>query len=340
MLILKKIALILVVLLVVLAVAGLLLPRRAHVERSASIEAPRATVFALVNGFKSFSKWSPWAGKDPNARYTVEGPEAGVGSRLTWSGDPKTVGSGSQVIVVSHPYDTVVSGLDFGAQGKAKAAFHLSPDGTGTKVTWSCDMDLGMNPVNRYFGLMFDGMIGPEYEEGLANLKKLAEGLPKADFADLKAEVITVTPVTVAYVAAKSSQEEKAVASAIGVAYAQVGKFLASEKLKMAGAPLTINTKWGDGEYEFEAAIPVDKMPERPVPTSSAVQVKATWAGRAIKVEHKGPYHDLPETYAKMYAYAAASGHDAAGPTWDEYVSDPGSTPETDVVTNIYLPIR
>jgi len=71
MIIMKKIVLILVVLAVVLLVAGMLLPRSVHVERSAIIAAPRATVFALVNGFRSFGKWSPWAAKDPNARYTV-----------------------------------------------------------------------------------------------------------------------------------------------------------------------------------------------------------------------------------------------------------------------------
>jgi len=263
-----------------------------------------------------------------------------VGARLTWSGDPKTVGSGSQEIVESRPYDTIVSRLDFGAQGKAKAAFRFLPDGDGTRVTWSCDVDLGRSPVARYFGLMLEGMIAPDYERGLANLKGLAESLPKADFADLKAEVITVSPVTVAYVTARSRQEEKAITSAITVAYAQVGKFLASEKLKMAGAPLTINTRWEDGEYEFEAAIPVEKAPERGVASTSAVKVKETYAGRAIRVAHKGSYHDLPETYAKLYAYAAATGHDAAGPTWDEYVSDPGTTPEADVLTNVYLPIR
>ena len=36
-------------------------------------------------------------------------------------------------------------------------------------------IDLGGNPVNRYFGLIMDKMIGPDFEEGLAKLKEIAE---------------------------------------------------------------------------------------------------------------------------------------------------------------------
>jgi hypothetical protein len=34
---------------------------------------------------------------------------------------------------------------------------------------------MGGNPVNRYFGVMMDRLVGPDFEAGLANLKALAE---------------------------------------------------------------------------------------------------------------------------------------------------------------------
>ena len=71
MAILKKIVLALVVLIVLLAAIGMMLPRNVHVERSIVIDAPPATVFALVDGYKQFNKWSPWAALDPNAKYTI-----------------------------------------------------------------------------------------------------------------------------------------------------------------------------------------------------------------------------------------------------------------------------
>ncbi len=51
----------------------------------------------------------------------------------------------------------------------------LTPDGSGTRVTWTNEGDMGANPVNRYFGLMMDRMVGPDFEAGLKNLKALAE---------------------------------------------------------------------------------------------------------------------------------------------------------------------
>ena len=51
----------------------------------------------------------------------------------------------------------------------------LEPAGSGTRVTWGFTSNLGSNPVMRWMGLMFDRWIGPDYEQGLANLKKVAE---------------------------------------------------------------------------------------------------------------------------------------------------------------------
>jgi effector-binding domain-containing protein len=338
--VLKKIVIALVLTVVALGIIGFLLPDKVHVERSAVIDAPRAAVFVQVDGFKSFNKWSPWAEIDPNAKYGYEGPEHGVGARMTWVGDPKTIGSGSNEIIESRPFESVKTSLDFGMKGKATASFTLTPEGSGTKVIWGLDIDLGLNPVDRYFGLMLDRMLGPDYEKGLAGLKRVAESLPKADFSDLKAEVVEVTPATVAYVAASSGQEEKAIAAAIGAAYAQVGRFMAAQRLQQAGPPITINTKWADGTYEFEAAIPLNKAPERAVPANSPVKVKQTYAGKTIKVVHRGAYRDMASTYEKLRAYAAAYGLEAAGPTWDEYVSDPGKTQEADLITQVYMPVK
>jgi effector-binding domain-containing protein len=110
--------------------------------------------------------------------------------------------------------------------------------------------------------------------------------------------------------------------------------------LKQAGAPITIDTRYDDTGYGFEAAIPLDKAPEKEVPADSPVQMKSTYAGKALKVVMKGPYAGMPKAYDKLHAFMAVRGYESAGPPWDEYVSDPGTTPEADVVTNIYQPVK
>ncbi|MEO6024084.1 MAG: SRPBCC family protein, partial [Burkholderiales bacterium] len=62
---------------------------------------------------------------------------------------------------------------EFGMTSRGK--LELAPAGSGTKISWSNEGDLGNNPINRYFGLMMHSWVGKDFEAGLANLKTLAE---------------------------------------------------------------------------------------------------------------------------------------------------------------------
>ncbi len=338
--VLKAFLLILAVLVLLLAGGGLLLPRSVHVERAVVIAAPRATLFALVNGFRTFNRWSPWFAMDPGAKYTYSGPESGVGAKMTWVGNPRTAGSGGQEILESEAPSRVRSRLEFASKGKATAEFRLTPEGDGTKAVWGFDTDLGRNPFVRYYGLILDRIIGKDFEAGLAGLKRFAEALPQADFSDLEAEVIEVKPVTAACVAGRSAKDEKAMGAAIGAAYGEIGRFLRLEGLEQAGPPRTVNTRWDGDFYEFDAAIPVSRDPAREAPAGSPVKIKQTYSGRAVRATHVGSYRGLPAVYEKLFAFVAAHGYEMAGSPWEEYVSDPANTADDRLITRVYVPVR
>jgi len=337
----RRIMLLVGALLVVAIGAAYLLPRHVRVERTTVIAAPRATVFTVLNSFKHFNKWSPWFELDPEAKYTYEGPGAGVGAKLLWAGNPKTLGSGSQVVTASQPYEKIEADVDFGQGGTpARQSYTLATDGTGTRVSWTMAVDLGMNPVARYFALSFDDMIARDFDKGLALLKKFAEGLPKADFAGLPIEAATVEPVTVAYVSTSSARDDAAIAAAIAKAYGEVGAFMKAQKLNQAGAPITIDTGSSDTGYLFDAAIPADRLPAKPVPQDSHVQLKQTYGGKVLKVALRGSYSQIPATYDRIVAYIAAHGIETNGHPWDEFANDPTTVKESEVLTNIYFPIK
>lgn len=154
-------------------VGSLLLPSSTHVERAITIDRSPDAVFATLNSFERFAAWSPWAEHDPHTRYTFEGPASGVGARMRWTGN-RAVGSGSQEIVESVPANRIVVALDFdGSAGRAQ--YLLEPDGRGTRLTWTFDAEHGYNPMSRILGLLFDRMIGSDYEKGLRKLKGLLE---------------------------------------------------------------------------------------------------------------------------------------------------------------------
>lgn len=336
--ILKSILLGLVIVVAILAIIALLLPRRVHVERSTVIEAPPSTVFTLLNGFQSFRKWSPWHDRDPDMTYEILGPETGVGAELRWSSDNPAVGEGSQRIIESQPFSRVRTTVDFGAPGNVLGTFDIREVQNGSTVTWSLDVDFGYHLPGRYFGLFFDQLVGPDYELGLSNLKKLAESLPTADFSDAQIELAELEPVPIAYRAASASPNPTAIIAGLAVAYLEVTAFMELNGLVRQGPPLAIIRRWGPTTYEFDAAIPISSATANT--KDSNVQVGETYGGRVVRAVHKGPYKTRTRTHEQVRAFLAARGLEQNGDPWEEFVSDPGSTPADELVTHIYYPIR
>ena len=172
---------VLLILLILLAVIGMLLPSSAQVERSILINAPASSIFPHLNSMRAFHAWSPWSGIDPNTHYRFEGPEQGPGSRMVWESGHDQVGRGSQEIVDSVRDQRVEMRLAFGDKGDGSATFLLEPAGTATRVRWQFHTRFGWDLFGRYVGLMLDGMIGVSYEKGLNTLKSRVEGAADTD---------------------------------------------------------------------------------------------------------------------------------------------------------------
>ena len=181
MVIIKRILIGIVALLVLFFVVGFLLPKEIRVERSMEIAAPPQAVFGMVNDFRQFNSWQPWALIDPTTRYVYEGPATGAGSRMMWYSDHPEVRDGMQEIIASEPYSRVRTNLDFGAQGTAVADYLIDEVDGGSVLTWTLETNMGGNPIMGYVGLMMDSMVGSAYEQGLANLKEILEKKPEPE---------------------------------------------------------------------------------------------------------------------------------------------------------------
>lgn len=335
---LKKIFLSLVISVIILIIIGLFLPSKVHVERSIEIARPAVTVFTVLNGYRSFMAWSPWADHDPDVTYGFSGPDTGVGARMSWSGDPRLVGSGWQEITESQPNSVLRMRLNFDYQGAADSYFLLAERSGGVAVTWGCDADLvagqgwfsGM--LARYFGLFFDQWIGSDYELGLVRLKAYVEAMPPADFSDLEVEVVQAEPRDIIYVPT-SGLDTSDLSASLASAYQEITTFMAENGIEMAAQPMAI-TRIGEQQgYEFEAAIPVVL---KDVPPTGRIQFGHSPAGRALRVIHRGPYARMAPSYEKLAAWTAAHGLVQGSVSWEQYISDPGETAPDDLVTHIY----
>ncbi|HRQ90062.1 MAG TPA: SRPBCC family protein [Bacteroidia bacterium] len=172
----RKILLVLAAAIAILLVAAAFRPDTIHVSRSTTIAAPPAAVFAVINDFRRWGEWSPWAKLDPEMKVSLEGPPTGVGAVYKWSGNNE-VGEGSATLVESVPDEKVGMKLSFVRPfpGDSDVQFTFAPEGDGTKVTWS--MQSPQPYVAKLVGVFMDceKMCGDSFLEGLANLKQVVE---------------------------------------------------------------------------------------------------------------------------------------------------------------------
>jgi len=337
---LKKVGIVILLLMAVFVVTGYLLPRQVHIERSITIERPATMMFEILNGYRHFNEWSPWAKRDPKAMFTISGPESGVGARMSWAGDPQLVGSGWQQIVATKPFDQINIKLDFDAQGIADTGYVLAAQGNETVVTWFFDSDLteGVNFLDsflaRYFGLLFDRWVGGDYEMGLANLKAYAESLPVSDFSQLEIERVDVAAQNILYVTTSSSQDPADIAAAMAAAYGEISAFMNQAGISISGQPMAITRAWEEGSYQFDAAIPVGFVPPG---LTGNIESGLSPEGPAVRAVHHGAYDQMMPTYAKLAAYISAHGLTQGQISWEHYITDPGSSTQTEVITHVYI---
>jgi effector-binding domain-containing protein len=329
-------------LIVVAAVAGLIgfaMPQHAGLERSVHIDVPPANVFAVLNGFRNFDKWSPWADIDPAVKVGFEGAISGVGAGYRWSGNAK-VGSGSQEIALSRPNSDIVLRLMFGDSGRPnQAAFHIVPEGQGSLVTWHFDADMGLNPYARLMTPLMRHFVGQDYERGLARLKVFVEGLPRTDLTGLDARLEPLNAIPYVYVKRSCTTDAAEISRSIAAAFAEVHAGLQKQNIQPSGAALAITRRWDDAAkiYEFEAGFPVDAAVST---VGEGLLLGKTYAGLAVHVEFHGAYSGIKHAYEQIDAYDRAYGLQSNGDVWEQYPNDPATTPPAELVTFIEVPVK
>ena len=131
-------AVIVILILAVLAILGLaaMKPGTFTLGRETQINAKPEKLFALINDFHEWPKWSPWEKLDPALNRNHSGAASGKGAIYSWEGNKK-VGQGRMEIIESSSSGIKIK-LDFLKPFEAHniADFTLEPGGGGTHLTW------------------------------------------------------------------------------------------------------------------------------------------------------------------------------------------------------------
>lgn len=298
----------LIVLLLLIIIGGLLLPASTTVTRSIDIDAAPGKVYSLLNGFQHFNRFSPWYDKDPETEYTYSGPATGVGARMAWVSDNPSVGTGSNQIIAVEKNRRVTTRLDFGAQGSATGWFELLPDGDATEVTWGMRSDAGFDLSARYFNLMLDYFVGPDFEQGLRQLKILAEATLDDDTSNAVQDVVLERrPVSnQLLLKGESGSTPDAIGAALTQAFSRLEAAARAGGVNIAGAPRVISDSWSRAGYRFTAGLNVDGVIQDELPSGIRLQQQPE---QSLACAVSASADQLPQTYQLLIHWIRDNGY-------------------------------
>lgn len=156
---------------------------------------------------------------------------------------------------------------------------------------------------------------------------------------------VAVDEVLAAQYSARCGSDPVEIAAAMGPGFGMLMGFVQQHGLTFAGPPRAIYTESCPAGTSFTLAAPIAALPAMEVPPGPVTLGKLP-AAKAMRFVHRGAYRDLLATYDRIAKFLVEKGcmRDEMDwgkymPMWEEYVNDPVTTPESELVTFIYLPL-
>ena len=306
------------------------LPSKATVLKSTTIKnISTSDVFEQVAIMKNREHWSPWSAKDSLMKSTFSGPAYGVGSVMSWSGDPDITGNGSIEIKKMILNESLELELTFEDFPSTKVFWTFVSKGKDVEVNWSSENELSF--MYRFFGPMIEENVGKDFAEGLLLLKNYCENQKDP-------HNINLTHVAEKNVyASRSKTTVDKIGNILSDSYQKIIMQMIKDKQVQLSQPIAFYHKWDGTNVDIEAAIHVANIGG----STSDVSSKTIPASYAVKGTHLGPYNASQPVYDAIKKYIKDAGLTQNGAPYEVYVTDP--TKESDPsnwITEIYFPIK
>lgn len=125
-----------------------------------------------------------------------------------------------------------------------------------------------------------------------------------------------------------------------GKHYEEIAKWLGQKKLKITDPPLG----WF---YDSPEEVPAQKLRsdvgfpfKGEVKPEGKIKIKKIPAQEVVYTIHKGPYREVGPSYTAIFQYAKKAGYTSTGCPIEIYLNDPSKVPESELLTEIQLPIK
>lgn len=317
-----------VILIVLLVVIGLVLiysfvaPKDYHLEEEVVIDAPYSLIVAQATHWENFQGWSPWSELDPNMELAYEGEPGKVGSKYTWKGN-EDAGSGTQEItaVTDEKVDIAITFKE-PFESEADTYFTFESVDEGVKVTW------GMNSTMEWpwnvLTSSIKSSISKDYRKGLDSLKVRCENITEEFVVD----GFWIRPTTFdsrVYIGKKGtvnwSDMQNFFSSNLGAA----SQAISAAGITPIGAPSGLYYVWDTENQKAEMMAAIPCAPGTKISGFDA----DTISGEALYVDYYGSYDGLGDAHDAIGSYFTKYNIPQGGVAIEEYLTDPGTQPDT-----------
>ncbi|MEO7200098.1 MAG: hypothetical protein ABIY56_07775 [Dokdonella sp.] len=240
---------------------GVMLPSHGHIERSVEVSNPVRQIYDSLNTFQRFREWSDLSRQDRGITMELSGPRSGEGAKVSWNSRNPEVGQGSLTIIDNKVDDEVKMALVNSYAGENKTyTLRLEPSANKrtTRIFMAYDVDYGWNLAWRYAGMYIHGKPDTTIQSSLSHLSNMLAGFPNVDYRDQDIQLATLEAKPMLLVSTKAKRNLDDVMEATDVAVAKLHAAMEKAGLEPAGPRMTITTTWGDENYGFDVAIPVN----------------------------------------------------------------------------------
>ncbi len=305
-----------------------------HVSRSCLIDAPKEQIHQVLMNFQESTNWSPWLVIEPTAKVAFSDYQGEVNSGFSWDGE--LVGAGQMKLIYADDKNVEMD-LHFikPFKSKAKSIFTLEENDGQTEVIWHMQSKL---PWFMFFmSKKMESFIGMDYERGLGMLKEYIETGKVASAVDIQG---IVQMQDQKYVGIPNSCAIEDVGEVMKKDYKKLFDFIADNAITIEKMPFSIYNTFDipNNKTAFISCIPYEgeaALPEGFI--RGEIEAK-----EAIKTVHTGSYKHLGNGWIATMTYARVKKIKTSKTLMgiEFYPNDPDNTPEEELTTEIYVPLR
>ena len=179
-------------------------------------------------------------------------------------------------------------------------------------------------------------LAGPSFAQTPPPPPPPAPQAPTPKAGDAFGEEVTLAAKTIVF--SKGAANWDSAFETLVEAFKNVYGALQKQGLKPSGPPMTIYTATDDTGFEYQAGVPVTEEPKGPLPEGMTVGKSPD--GRALKFIHRGSYDAMDSTYEAITNHFDEKRLEAKDLFIEYYVTDPLTTPEDNLVIEVYVPIK